>query len=51
MKENLFDHIDINKNNCFIPCGDIPIENVKMYFEEYERKIEEYGGMDFQLFV
>lgn len=49
MKENLFDHIDINKNNCFIPCGDIPFENVKMYCEEYERKIEEYGGMDFQL--
>jgi glucosamine-6-phosphate deaminase len=49
MEENLFKHVDIKKENYFIPAGDATPELVKMYCEQYERKIEEYGGIDFQL--
>lgn len=49
MEENLFNHIDIDKNNCFIPHGDTPAEMIKLHCEDYEKKIEEYGGLDFQL--
>lgn len=49
MEENLFNHIDINKENCFIPQAGIAQEMVKLHCEDYERKIEEYGGIDFQL--
>jgi glucosamine-6-phosphate deaminase len=49
MKENLFDHIDIDQNNCHIPRGDTPLELLKMHCEDYEKKIEENGGIDFQL--
>lgn len=49
MEENLFNHIDIEKENCFLPHGGIPLEMVKMHCEEYEKKIESFGGIDFQL--
>ncbi len=49
MKENFFDHIDIDQNNCFIPQGTTAPELVKMQCEEYENKIEAFGGIDFQL--
>ncbi len=49
MNENLFDHIDIDKANCFIPHGGTPQELVKMHCEDYEKKIESFGGIDFQL--
>lgn len=49
MEENLFKHIDIDEEHCFIPHGDTPQEVLKLSCEDYERKIEEYGGIDFQL--
>ncbi|HKG69101.1 MAG TPA: glucosamine-6-phosphate deaminase, partial [Segetibacter sp.] len=49
MKENLFNHIDIAPENCNIPDGTVQQELVKVYCEDYERKIEEAGGLDFQL--
>jgi glucosamine-6-phosphate deaminase len=49
MDENLFDHVDIKKENCFIPQGNIPQELVKLHCENFEKKIEAYGGIDFQL--
>lgn len=49
MNDFLFDHIDIDKKNCFIPHGGTPAELVKMHCGDYERKIEELGGIDFQL--
>lgn len=49
MKENLFDYIDINPDNCYVPDGTIPQELVKIYCENYEKKIEDAGGLDFQL--
>lgn len=49
MEENLFKHIDIDEEHCFIPHGDTPQEVLKLSCEDYERKIEEFGGIDFQL--
>lgn len=49
MKENLFDHIDILPENCNVPDGTVPQELVKVYCDNYEKKIEEAGGLDFQL--
>ncbi len=49
MEENLFDHIDIKRENCFIPHGNVPQELIKQQCENYEKKIESFGGIDFQL--
>ncbi len=49
MYENLFCHIDIHPENCFIPQGSVSPEILKQHCDDYERKIEEYGGIDFQL--
>lgn len=49
MKENLFDYIDIEPGNCHIPDGTVSQELVKAYCDDYEKKIEEAGGLDFQL--
>lgn len=49
MHENLFSHVDIRKENCYLPNGDAPQELIKKYCEQYEKKIEEHGGIDFQL--
>jgi len=49
MDENLFNHINIKKENCFIPQGDIAQEDVKKHCEEYEKTMEFYGGIDFQI--
>ena len=49
MKEQLFDHIDIPKENYNIPDGTLPVEKIKEYCHEYEKKIESLGGLDFQL--
>lgn len=47
MNEQLFNHIDINKNNTYVPPGDAehPIEACK----EYEAKIAAARGIDVQL--
>ncbi len=49
MKENLFDHVDIPKNQFFLPDGTIGMDDVKIFCESYEKKITEAGGLDFQL--
>lgn len=49
MHENLFKHIDIDLNNCHIPCGNITGELVKIHCEDYEERIAKAGGIDFQL--
>lgn len=49
MFENFFKEIDIDPSNCFIPQGSIEQENLKKHCEEYDRKIEALGGLDFQL--
>ncbi len=49
MKEHLFDHVDIPKGNINIPDGTLPLEKVAEFCRDYESKIENYGGLDFQL--
>ncbi|MEQ1553710.1 MAG: glucosamine-6-phosphate deaminase, partial [Ferruginibacter sp.] len=49
MNENLFNHINIKEENCNIPNGNISTELLKQHCDEYEKKIDSYGGIDFQL--
>jgi glucosamine-6-phosphate deaminase len=49
MKEQLFDHIDIPKENYYIPLGDIPQVQIEEFCKKYEAKIDSLGGLDFQL--
>lgn len=49
MQENFFDHVNVKPENIHIPRGDIPAEEVDLFCEEYERAIEQYGGLDLQL--
>jgi glucosamine-6-phosphate deaminase len=49
MHRLLFDHIDIDKNNIHIPNGELPKEEIKKHCAEYERQIEEVGGVDLQI--
>jgi len=49
MHEHLFNHVDIPEEHIHIPDGTLEIEETKEYCLSYERKIKEYGGLDFQL--
>ena len=49
MNENLFDHIDIPKENIYIPSGEISEREIKKFCSSYEKQIEQYGGIDIQL--
>ena len=47
MQENLFDHISIKPENTIVPDG--LAKDVDAMCEAYEKKIEEWGGVDVQL--
>ncbi|PCH77661.1 MAG: glucosamine-6-phosphate deaminase [Flavobacteriaceae bacterium] len=49
MHEHLFNHIDLKTENINIPDGQIPTDELHQYCIDYELKIKEYGGLDFQL--
>ncbi|MGM0933684.1 MAG: glucosamine-6-phosphate deaminase [Bacteroidota bacterium] len=49
MDENLFNHIDIKRENIHIPDGTLAKEDVANYCIEYENKIGELGGLDLQV--
>ena len=49
MHRNLFDHIDIAPENIHIPNGELPKESVKKHGIEYEKLIEDAGGIDLQI--
>lgn len=49
MNEQLFNHIDIKKENIHIPDGTLAENEVAAFCLDYERKISSYGGLDFQL--
>ena len=49
MNKNLFDHIDVPKENINIPDGTLPAEQIQEYCEAYEQKISMFGGLDIQL--
>lgn len=47
MNDNLFNHINIDKANTFVPNG--KAEDLSAECEAYDAKIEELGGIDLQL--
>lgn len=47
MNEQLFNHIDINKNNTHIPLGDL--KNTESECIRYEELIRKHGGIDLQI--
>ncbi|AJA46441.1 glucosamine-6-phosphate deaminase [Clostridium pasteurianum DSM 525 = ATCC 6013] len=47
MNKNFFDHVNIDKNNTFIPNG--TCEDVAKECRDYEEKINELGGIDLQI--
>ena len=49
MYENLFDHIDIPKENINIPSGTIKPNNIEKFCKSYEDKIKDCGGIDLQI--
>ncbi|MDZ4807758.1 MAG: glucosamine-6-phosphate deaminase [Bacteroidota bacterium] len=49
MRANLFDHIDINPNNIHIPDGEVKKEDIKEHCRQYEKMIEDAGGIDLQI--
>jgi glucosamine-6-phosphate deaminase len=49
MKEQLFSKVDIDPKNCHIPNGEWKKEDIKKHCIEYEKLIEEAGGIDLQI--
>jgi glucosamine-6-phosphate deaminase len=49
MKVNLFNHIDIDPKNTHIPNGEIKKEDIKEHCRQYEKMIEDAGGIDLQI--
>ncbi len=49
MHQHLFNHVDIKPGNIHIPDGTVPKSELIDYCISYDKKIESYGGLDFQL--
>lgn len=49
MAEQLFDHIDIPKENVNLPSGTVPGDQVFAHCRQYEEKIQSMGGIDLQI--
>lgn len=49
MDENLFNEIDIEKENIHIPDGTLDMDEIFDYCDAYENKIDELGGIDIQI--
>jgi glucosamine-6-phosphate deaminase len=49
MNEHLFGLIDIPAEQINIPDGTLPDERIAQFCQDYERKIEEVGGIDIQI--
>ena len=49
MREHLFDHVDIPKDQWHVPDGTLPTEAVPGYCAGYEKAIADAGGIDVQL--
>ncbi|MGO1470835.1 MAG: glucosamine-6-phosphate deaminase [Tissierella sp.] len=47
MNENLFDHINIGKENTYIPDGNA--KDLNLYSKEYDNLIKKMGGIDIQV--
>ncbi len=49
MAEQLFDHIDIPRENINIPSGTVASDQVFAHCRQYEERIESVGGIDLQI--
>ena len=49
MREHLFDHIDIPKEQINIPDGTLAKHDVAEYCQNYEQEIHDLGGLDLQI--
>ena len=49
MKVNLFNHVDIDPKNTHIPNGEIKKEDIKEHCRQYEKMIQDAGGIDLQI--
>ncbi|GAB2821480.1 glucosamine-6-phosphate deaminase [Ferruginibacter profundus] len=49
MRKNLFEHTDINPDNYHLPDGLVPKDKVKEHCLNYEKQIEDAGGLDLQI--
>jgi len=49
MQENFFDHVNIRPENTHVPDGTVPEDDVPAYCQQYEKWIEEAGGIDVQI--
>jgi len=49
MNHNLFNHIDIPKENINIPDGTLEENQIYDFCQAYEQKIVEFGGIDIQI--
>jgi len=49
MNKQLFDHVDIDRNNINIPDGTLKLEDIPAFCLNYEKKIAEVGGLDIQV--
>ena len=49
MRVNLFNHVDIDPKNIHIPNGAIKKEDIKEHCRQYEKMIEDAGGIDLQI--
>lgn len=49
MRVNLFNHIDIDPKNIHIPNGEIAKEDIKEHCRQYEKKVQDAGGIDLQI--
>ena len=51
MWENFFSHIDIDPKNAHVPDGTVARDKVWEFCQQYEKRIKEAGGLDFQILV
>src|SRR3954469_8285836 len=49
MREHLFDHIDIPAQSIHVPDGTLPLNKVPQFCQDYERRIRDFGGLDYQV--
>jgi glucosamine-6-phosphate deaminase len=49
MHRMLFDHIDIDPKNIHIPNGELAKGQIRQHCAEYEKQIEQSGGIDLQV--
>ena len=49
MNENLFNHVDIPKENIHVPDGTLDKSDIAAFCLDYENKIKDAGGIDLQI--